>query len=100
MLKIPFPSLCYWRRFHFVLRLLARDIANPSYDANASLTQALNPRLISLSNAEAPVDQAFNQNPIPQEYAPSFSGNLEVFNTLKCVINPLIIQTCSGPLKK
>ena len=31
-----------WRKVHFVLGLLARDIANYSYAQNTSLTQALN----------------------------------------------------------
>ena len=32
-----------WGKIHFVLGLLARDIANHSYAPNTPLTQALNP---------------------------------------------------------
>ena len=32
-----------WGKFHFVLGLLARDIASHSYAQNTHLTQALNP---------------------------------------------------------
>ena len=36
-------KIYFWANIHFVLGLLARDIANHPYTPNTSLTQALNP---------------------------------------------------------